>query len=61
MSSNEIANREDGKYERIVPEIRIAKTFGEGANADRLIPSRWKQKAHDSAPACERGHGRYQP
>jgi hypothetical protein len=55
MSGNEVAKREDDKDERIEPEIRIAESFGEGADADRLIPSRWKQQANDPSPAREGG------
>ncbi len=60
MSGNEEADREDRKDEHIEPEIGIAESFGEGADADRLKPSRWKRQANQPSLASERGHGHEQ-
>ena len=45
MSGNEETDRKSRKHERIEPEIGIGQAFGEGADADRLEPGRWKRQA----------------
>src|SRR5215475_6780386 len=56
MRRNEEADREERKDERIEPEIGIAQSFGEGADADRLKPGRWKHQADQPSLAGESGH-----
>src|SRR5579862_4872324 len=45
LSGNEIGDHEDRKHEHVEPKIRKAESFGEGADADRLKPGRWKTEA----------------
>src|SRR6516164_5495633 len=56
LRGNEKAEREQRKDERIEPEIGIAQSFGEGADADRLKPGRWKHQTDQSSLAGERGY-----
>src|SRR5271166_639676 len=42
MSGSEVNEKENGEDEGIEPEIGKGQSFGEGAHADRLKPSRWK-------------------
>src|SRR5262252_3423523 len=56
LRGNEKAEREQRKDERIEPEIGIAQSFGEGADADGLKPGRWKHQADHPSLAGERGH-----
>src|SRR5262245_65689971 len=43
LRRKEVDEREGRKDERVEPEIGKPQSFGEGADADRLEPGRWKQ------------------
>src|ERR1700745_3196270 len=60
MSVYEVGDREHDQHERVKPEIGIAEALGEGADADRLKPARWKQQANESSRAGKGGDGHEQ-
>src|SRR5262245_65915707 len=60
LRGKEVDEREGRKDERIGPEIRKPESFGEGADADRLEPGRWKHQAHEPSLASKGGHGHQQ-
>src|SRR5262245_46864680 len=60
LRGKEVDEREGRKDERVEPEIRKLESFGEGADADRLEPGRWKHQADKSSLTSERGHGHQQ-
>src|SRR5260370_6954403 len=60
LRGKEVDEREDRKDERIEPEIGKPESFGEGADADRLEPGRWKHQADKPSLAGEEGHGHQQ-
>src|SRR5262249_44083061 len=60
LRGKEVDECEGRKDERIGPEIRKPESFGEGADADRLEPGRWKHQADKSSLASEGGHGHQQ-
>ena len=49
----EVDEREGREDERIEPEIGKPESFGEGADADRLEPGRWKHQADQPPLASE--------
>src|SRR3974377_551711 len=51
MRGGEVADREEEKDQHIEPEIRITQSLGEGPDADRLKPARWKKQANQSSRA----------
>src|SRR5262249_28807101 len=61
LRGKEVDEREGRKDEPIGPEIRNPESFGEGADADRLEPGRWKHQADKPSLASEGGHGHQQP
>src|SRR5499427_7456873 len=56
LRGKEVDEREGRKDERIEPEIGKPESFGEGADADRLEPGRWKQQADKPSLTSERGN-----
>src|SRR5215475_14013707 len=60
LRGKEVDEREGRKDERVEPEIGEPESFGEGADADRLEPGRWKHQADEPSLASERGHGHQQ-
>src|SRR5262249_9741934 len=56
----EVDEREGRKNEPIGPEVGKPESFGEGADADRLEPGRWKHQADKPSLAGEGGHGHQQ-
>src|SRR5215813_14601727 len=56
LCGEEVDEREGRKDEPIGPEIRKPESFGEGADADRLEPGRWKHQADKPSLASEGGH-----
>src|SRR6201995_919870 len=60
MGGYEVGDREPHQHERVEPEIGIAEALGEGADADRLKPARWKQQANEPSRASKGGHGHEQ-
>src|SRR5258707_15199556 len=60
LRGKEVDEREGRKDEPIEPEIGKPESFGEGADADRLEPGRWKHQADKPSLAGEGGHGRQQ-
>src|SRR5215813_8821104 len=60
LRGKEIDEREGRKDERIRPEVGKPESFGEGADADRLEPGRWKHQADKPSLPSEGGHGHQQ-
>src|SRR5260370_23015483 len=56
LRGKEVDEREGRKDESIEPEIGKPESFGEGADADRLEPGRWKHQADKPSLASEGGH-----
>ena len=56
LRGKEVDECEGRKDEPIGPEIRKPESFGEGADADRLKPGRWKHQADKPSLASEGGH-----
>src|SRR4051812_39435092 len=59
MRDGQEAEREQRQDQRIEPEIGIAEPFGEGADADRLKPGRWKHQT-DHPSLAGKGGDRHQ-
>src|SRR5262245_65195537 len=57
LCGKEVDEREGRKDEPIGPEIGKPESFGEGADADRLEPGRWKHQAGKPSGAGAGGHG----
>src|SRR5499426_4399761 len=60
LRGKEVDEREGRKDEPIGPEIGKPESFGEGADADRLEPGRWKHQADKPSLASEGGYGHQQ-
>src|SRR6516164_10098277 len=60
LRGKEVDEREGGKDEPIGPEVGKPESFGEGADANRLEPGRWKHQADKPSLAGEGGHGHQQ-
>src|SRR5262249_62178609 len=60
LRGKEVDEREGRKDERVEPEIGKPESFGEGADADRLEPGRWKHQADKPSLASEGGYGHQQ-
>src|SRR5262249_4509784 len=60
LCGKEVDEREGRKDEPIGPEVGKPESFGEGADADRLEPGRWKHQADKPSLASEGGHGHQQ-
>src|SRR5215510_12022184 len=60
LCGKEVDEREGRKDERVEPEIGKPESFGEGADADRLEPGRWKHQADKPSLASEGGYGHQQ-
>src|SRR6516165_9039268 len=56
MRGSEETDREERKDDGIKPEIGIGQSFGKGADADRLEPSRWKHQPDRPSAAGKRGY-----
>src|SRR5262249_19355256 len=56
LRGKEVDEREGRKDERVEPEIGKPESFGEGADADRLEPGRWKHQADKPSLASEGGY-----
>src|SRR5260370_32264620 len=60
LRGKEVDEREGRKDERIDTEIGKPESFGEGADAERLEPGRWKHQTDKPSLASEGGHGHQQ-